>query len=100
MFCFIHAADLHLDSPLVGLEGYRDAPVDQIRNAARRAFDNLVDLAINKKAAFVLLAGDIFDVDWKDHNSGIYFMNRLGRYRYRNRSLPSQKDCRCPYSRY
>jgi len=79
MFCFIHAADLHLDSPLVGLEGYRDAPVEQIRNAARRAFDNLVDLAIKKEAAFVLLAGDVFDVDWKDHNAGIYFLNRLGR---------------------
>ncbi|PKN67838.1 MAG: DNA repair exonuclease [Deltaproteobacteria bacterium HGW-Deltaproteobacteria-15] len=79
MFRFIHAADLHLDSPLMGLEGYQDAPVEQIRNAARRAFDNLVEIAIEKEAAFVLLAGDVFDGDWKDHNSGIYFMNRLGR---------------------
>lgn len=79
MFRFIHAADLHLDSPLMGLESYRDAPVDQIRSAARRAFDNLVDLAIEKEAAFLLLAGDLFDGDWKDYNTGIYFMNRLGR---------------------
>lgn len=77
MFCFIHAADLHLDSPLIGLESYQDAPVDQIRNAARRAFDNLVDLAITKEVAFVLLAGDLFDGDWKDQNTGIYFMTRL-----------------------
>jgi DNA repair exonuclease SbcCD nuclease subunit len=53
--------------------------VDQIRNAARRAFDNLVELAIEKETAFVLLAGDLFDGDWKDHNTGIYLMNRLGR---------------------
>ncbi len=46
MFRFIHAGDLHLDSPLRGLESYPDAPVEQIRGAARRAFDNLVNLAI------------------------------------------------------
>ena len=55
MFKFIHAADIHLDSPLKGLEVYQDAPVEQIRGAVRRAFDNLVDLAIQEEAAFVLL---------------------------------------------
>ncbi|MEJ2725993.1 MAG: DNA repair exonuclease [Deltaproteobacteria bacterium] len=78
MFRFLHAADIHLDSPLRGLEVYQDAPVDQIRGAVRRAFDNLVDLAIREEAAFVLLAGDLFDGDWKDYNTGIYFINRMG----------------------
>jgi len=78
MFKFIHAADIHLDSPLKGLEVYQDAPIDQIRGAVRRAFDNLVDLAIQEEAVFVLLAGDLFDGDWKDYNTGIYFMNRMG----------------------
>ncbi len=81
MFRFLHAADIHLDSPLRGLEAYRDAPVEQIRSATRRAFDNLVDLAIREEVAFVLLAGDLFDGDWKDYNTGIYFMNRMGRLR-------------------
>jgi exonuclease SbcD len=71
MFRFLHAADIHLDSPLKGLEVYQDAPIDQIRGAVRRAFDNLVDLAIQEEAAFVLLAGDLFDGDWKDYNTGI-----------------------------
>jgi DNA repair exonuclease SbcCD nuclease subunit len=79
MFRFLHAADIHLDSPLKGLEVYQDAPVEQIRSATRRAFDNLVDLAIQEEVAFVLLAGDLFDGDWKDYNTGIYFMNRMGR---------------------
>ena len=79
MFKFLHAADIHLDSPLKGLEAYQDAPVEQIRSATRRAFDNLVDLAIQEEVAFVLLAGDLFDGDWKDYNTGIYFMNRMGR---------------------
>lgn len=81
MFTFLHAADIHLDSPLKGLEVYRDAPVEQIRRAARRAFDNLVDLAIDEEVAFVLLAGDLYDGDWKDYNTGIYFVNRMGRLR-------------------
>ena len=81
MFRFIHAGDLHLDSPLRGLESYPDAPVEQIRSAARRAFDNLVNLAIEEEAAFVLLAGDLFDGEWKDYNTGLYFTHRMGRLR-------------------
>lgn len=78
MFRFLHAADIHLDSPLRGLEVYPDAPVEQIRGAVRRSFDHLVDLAIQEEVAFVLLSGDLFDGDWKDYNTGIYFLNRMG----------------------
>lgn len=81
MFSFLHAADIHLDSPLKGLEGYQDAPMEQIRLAARRAFDNLVQLAVDEKVAFLLIAGDLYDGDWKDYNTGIYFINRMGRLR-------------------
>ena len=61
---FIHAADIHLDSPLRGLEGYEGAPVEEIRGAARRAFENLIQLAIDEEVAFILLAGDLYDGDW------------------------------------
>ncbi len=81
MFRFLHAADIHLDSPLKGLEHYPDAPVEQIRLAARRAFDNLVDTAIDEKTDFVVISGDLYDGDWKDFNTGIYFINRMGRLR-------------------
>ena len=79
MFKFIHAADIHLDSPLRGLSRYESAPVDVIRDACRRAFKNLVDLAIEKKAAFVLLAGDLYDGDWKDYSTGIFLSRQMGR---------------------
>jgi DNA repair exonuclease SbcCD nuclease subunit len=79
MFKFLHAADIHLDSPLRGLERYEGAPVEEIRSATRRAFDNLVDLAIEEEASFVLLAGDLYDGDWKDYNTGLYFVQRMGR---------------------
>ncbi|HEX9715214.1 MAG TPA: DNA repair exonuclease [Desulfurivibrionaceae bacterium] len=84
MFTFLHAADIHLDSPLRGLEGYADAPVEQIRQATRRAFDNLIELAIEERVAFVLLAGDLYDGDWKDYNTGLFFIDRLSRLRKEN----------------
>ncbi|MDY0274711.1 MAG: DNA repair exonuclease [Desulfomicrobium sp.] len=84
MFSFLHAADIHLDSPLRGLETYDDAPVEQIRTASRRAFDNLVDLALEQEVDFVLLAGDLYDGDWRDYNTGLYFINRMGRLRENN----------------
>jgi exonuclease SbcD len=81
MFKFIHAADIHLDSPLSGLEQYDGAPVQEIRDAARRALANLVDLAINQQVAFVLIAGDIYDGDWRDYNTGLYFVDQVRRLR-------------------
>ncbi len=78
---FIHAADIHLDSSLRGLERYEGAPVDEIRSATRRAFDKLIELAIDEEVACVLLVGDLYDGDWKDYNTGLYFIERMGRLR-------------------
>ena len=78
-FSFIHAADVHLDSPLIGLERYGDAPVDDLRGATRRAFQALVDTAIDEGVAFVLLAGDLYDGDWKDYNTGLFFAQQMTR---------------------
>lgn len=81
MFKFLHAADIHLDSPLRGIARYQGMPVDDIRLATRRAFDNLVKLAIEEKVRFVLLAGDLYDGDWKDTSTGMFFSARLTRLR-------------------
>ncbi len=81
MFRFIHAADIHLDSPLHGLVRYEGAPVEEIRSATRRAFNNLVELAINEGVDFVLLAGDLYDGDWKDYDTGLYFVEKMGHLR-------------------
>ncbi|MEA3302248.1 MAG: DNA repair exonuclease [Pseudomonadota bacterium] len=76
---FLHAADIHLDSALRGLERYEGAPVEEIRSATRRAFENLVQLAIDEQVAFVLLAGDLYDGDWRDYNTGLYFVGQMQR---------------------
>jgi DNA repair exonuclease SbcCD nuclease subunit len=81
MFKFLHAADIHLDSPLRGLDRYEGCPVDQIRGATRRALDNLVALAIAEQVAFVLIAGDVYDGDWKDHGTGLWFGKRMAELR-------------------
>ena len=59
---FLHAADLHLGAPLQSL-GTRVSPEVRDRALAlvRRAFENLVDLAIAEEVAFVVLAGDVYD---------------------------------------
>jgi len=79
MFRFLHTADIHLDSPLKGLDVHGDAPVESIRGATRRAFDNLIDLAIKKEIDFVLISGDLYDGDWKDYNTGLFFAGRMGK---------------------
>ena len=78
MVRFLHTADIHLDSPLKGLESHEDAPVEQIRGATRRAFDNCVELAIEEAVDFLLIVGDLYDVDWKDYNTGLFFASRMG----------------------
>lgn len=76
---FIHAADIHLDSPLTGLSAYADAPVEMLRTATRDAFTNLVTEAIEQQIDFMVIAGDLYDGTWKDHNTGIYFCSQMGR---------------------
>ena len=81
MFKFLHAADLHLDSPMHGLGDYDGAPTERLRAAGRAALENLVKLAISERVRFVLLAGDVFDGDWEDYNTGLFFVSQLGRLR-------------------
>ena len=77
-FKFIHAADVHLDSPLLGLSRYEGIPHDEIRGATRGAFDNLVRYAIEQAVDFVVISGDLFDGDWKDMSTGLYFARAVG----------------------
>ena len=77
----VHAADLHLDSPMRGLEYYAGAPVERLRGATRVAMQRLVDLCLEEKASLLLLAGDLFDGPWRDYSTGLFFLSELGRLR-------------------
>ncbi len=74
---FIHAADLHIDSPLRGLSRYEGAPLEQLRGATRRALERLVELAIDEKVDFVLIAGDLYDRDWQDFHTGLFVRGQM-----------------------
>jgi exonuclease SbcD len=81
MFTFIHTADIHLDSPMLRLERYEGAPVEELRHATRRAMENLIDLAIARHVNFVLISGDLYDGDWRDYNTGLYLVSQMAMLR-------------------
>ena len=76
---FIHTADIHLDSPLCGLASYQNAPVEALRTATRDAFRRLVDEAIELQVDFMVIAGDLYDGNWRDYNTGHFFVREMGR---------------------
>ena len=60
---FIHAADLHLDSPFAGVGSLRTGLAEVLRDASLDAWDALVQLCIDEEAELLVLAGDLFDSD-------------------------------------
>ena len=76
---FIHAADIHLDSPLRGLEAYPGAPAERLRIATRQAFDRVVDLCLEERVDFLIIAGDLFDTDVKDFHAALAAAAQLRR---------------------
>lgn len=75
---FLHAADLHLDSPLRGLDAKAGAHADRIRLASRVAFERMISRAIEHKVAFALLAGDIYDTE-PSFATYLYFHEQVAR---------------------
>ncbi|SHJ79082.1 DNA repair exonuclease SbcCD nuclease subunit [Anaerobranca californiensis DSM 14826] len=58
---FIHCADIHLDRPFSGL-GFIDEVVQQkVLEGNKKAFENIINLAIKEKVDFLLISGDLFD---------------------------------------
>lgn len=78
---FVHAADLHLDSPLVGLSSYPGAPVERLRGATRQACESLVELCIEEQAQLLVIAGDLFDGEWPHFGTGLFFGAEMSRLR-------------------
>ncbi|KON89540.1 DNA repair exonuclease [Sporosarcina globispora] len=58
---FIHAADLHLDSPMSGLKHLPPSIFKKLQESTFEAFTQIVDMAIFHAVEFVILAGDLFD---------------------------------------
>lgn len=60
-FSFVHAADLHLDSPFRGVTAESPAIAGSLHLATFEVYNSLIDLCIEKQVQFLLIAGDIYD---------------------------------------
>jgi exonuclease SbcD len=76
---FVHAADIHLDSPLRSLALRDPALADLIGNATRRAFVRIVDLCLEEQVDALLLAGDLYDGDQTSMKTARFLAEQLRR---------------------
>ena len=76
---FVHAADIHLDSPLRSL-ALRDAELAAlIGNATRQAFERIVTLCLDEKVDALLLSGDLYDNDQKSMKTARFLAEQIRR---------------------
>lgn len=88
-FSFVHAADLHLDSPFAGLgrlSSEHSRVVEKLREATFRAFDTIIELCLHERVDFLLVAGDVFDGADRSLKAQLRFrdgLRRLSEHRIR-----------------
>ena len=75
---FIHAADIHLDSPIAGLRGVDAAFAENLQKATRHSFQRIVDLAIHHQVAAVVISGDLFDRPVEDAGTALWRIPSFG----------------------
>jgi DNA repair protein SbcD/Mre11 len=78
---FIHTADLHLDSPFLGLKNHSlpDDLWEKIHQSTFDSFQKIIDEAINDQVDFVLLVGDLFDREERSVAADAFLMAQLNR---------------------
>lgn len=78
-FRFVHAADVHLDSPLRTL-ALRDPDVARlIADATREALIRIVDLCLEEQVDALILAGDLYDGDQTSMKTALFLAGQLRR---------------------
>lgn len=78
-FTFIHAADLHLDSPFKGMSGLPGAVRERIKESTFAALERLVHSAFREKADFVVISGDIYDAADRSLRAQLRFQKAVSR---------------------
>ena len=78
-FTFVHAADLHLDTPFKGIGQTAPYVAHQLREASLDAFDRLIELCLSVDAAFLLVAGDVYDGPERGLRAQLRFRDGLRR---------------------
>jgi DNA repair protein SbcD/Mre11 len=76
---FIHTADLHLDSPMIGLRNLPEKIYHRLINSTFTALRKIVDTAIERKVDFLIIAGDVFDGEDRSLRAQIRFRQEMER---------------------
>ena len=77
---FVHAADLHLDSPFRGIRN--EAPphvADALHRATFQAYEKIIDLCLRERVDALLVAGDIYDGADRSLRAQLKFVDGLNR---------------------
>lgn len=74
---FIHAADLHLDSPFLGMQQLPAALWQRLHDAPFQAVKQLVATAIEQQVDFVVLVGDLFDRETQSIRAQVFLSEQL-----------------------
>ncbi len=86
-FSFVHAADLHIDSPFRGVTADSPAVAEALYSSTFRAFDALIEMTLEREADFLLVAGDVYD--GKDRSLRAQLRLRDGLVRLADRGIQS-----------
>jgi exonuclease SbcD len=81
---FVHAADLHLDSPFRGIGSASAAVKQRLESATLAAFRRVVDHTMECKADFLVIAGDIYDSKDRNLRALVWFRNEMERLAEQN----------------
>jgi len=84
---FIHAADLHLDSPFRGLANVDSSLRDSLQAATLGALDAIVDHTIQSKSDFLVIAGDLYDSRDRSLRALVAFRRQMERLAERDISV-------------
>ena len=77
---FIHAADLHLDSPFQGIRSEAPGHVaETLRRATFDAYENIIDLCLQERVDALLVAGDVYDGADRSLRAQLKFVEGLKR---------------------
>lgn len=83
-FKFIHAADVHLNSRMTPLRARLESTnagfkTELLTEAPERAFEKLIDFALEEQVDFVVISGDLFDADTRGFDAENFVIDQFRR---------------------
>lgn len=81
---FIHTADIHLGRPLSFAGNPSQELLDIFNKAGENALKNLVDKSIEYEVDFIIIAGDLYDLEARSVKSSRFFLEQCRRLKKEN----------------